>query len=355
MQTIEIHTSTHYHIHIGRGLLKDAGRSIRAITSAQRAVIVTDEIVHELYAETVRVSLEQEGFAASIFCFPNGEESKSHDTLLSLYAHLAAHQLTRGDILVALGGGVVGDLTGFAAATFLRGVAFVQIPTTLLALVDSSVGGKTGVNIAAGKNLVGAFHQPSLVLCDLDTLATLPSDIFSDGMAEVVKYGMIMSPTLFRTLVTEDIHKAMEGVIASCINIKRELVEGDEFDRGDRMLLNFGHTLGHALERHYHYQGLRHGHAVAVGMCLISRLAEEYGLCTPGTSAALEDCLRRYQLPTSTDVPMNELLAACLLDKKRDKGTMRLILCEQIGKSSILTLSIADFEAFLLGRYKGGH
>lgn len=355
MQTITVKASSTYPIHIGRGLLGQCGELIRSVSAAKRAVIMTDDIVSGLYGDAVTASLLDAGFEVLRFVFPNGETQKSHTTLLAMYEFLAQHQLTRKDLLIALGGGVVGDITGFCAASFLRGMDFVQIPTTLLAQIDSSVGGKTGVNIEGGKNLVGAFKQPICVLCDADTLSTLSDEIFADGVAEAVKYGMILSPTLFGTLAQGDAKAHLEEIITTCVSIKQAIVENDEFDTGERMLLNFGHTLGHAIEQYYHYTGITHGKAVSIGMCVFTRLAESYAMCKAGVSEQLARCLQQYGLPTDTDIPVETLLACCLRDKKRVSGTMNIILCKDIGSSAIVKLTVPEFEAFLTGGLAVGH
>ena len=249
------------------------------------------------------------------------------------------------DFIIALGGGVVGDLAGFAAATYLRGMDFIQIPTTLLAQVDSSVGGKTAIDLKGGKNLVGAFKQPVCVLCDPDTLRTLPSATFSDGMGEVVKYGMIRDAKLFELLAAhnqETIFSVLEDVICTCISIKRDVVEADEFDTGERMILNYGHTLGHAIEGYYHYETYSHGSAVAIGMCLIAEKT-----CTPEQTAALKACLQAYHLPTSVPVPISDLLPFCGVDKKRAGNQLRYIVCETPGKAEIRTATISAFAAWM--------
>ncbi|MFR4419566.1 MAG: 3-dehydroquinate synthase, partial [Ruminococcus sp.] len=279
MKTITVHASHTYPIYVQHGLLAECGTYIRTATKAAALAVITDDTVESLYGAAVVSALRNAGFRVEIFVFPHGEASKCAETLLQVYDFLCEKQFTRTDAIVALGGGVVGDLAGFAAATYLRGMDFIQIPTTLLAQVDSSVGGKTAIDLKGGKNLVGAFKQPVCVLCDPDTLRTLPSATFSDGMGEVVKYGMIRDAKLFELLAAhnqETIFSVLEDVICTCISIKRDVVEADEFDTGERMILNYGHTLGHAIEGYYHYEIYSHGSAVAIGMCLIAEKT-----CTP--------------------------------------------------------------------------
>ncbi len=355
MQTIHVNASRNYDIYIDQHLLSESGNYIREISSAAKAVIVTDDTVNALYRDTVEQSLQAAGFATAAFVFPHGEHSKSHDTLLALYDFLVSENVTRKDILIALGGGVVGDLAGYCAATYLRGIEFVQIPTTLLAQIDSSVGGKTAVDIPAGKNLIGAFWQPSLVLCSMDTLDTLTDEIFSDGMAEAIKYGCIWDKRLFELLANENVHDHLEEVITTCIDIKRQVVEEDEFDSGKRMLLNFGHTLGHAVERYFHYEGYTHGCGVAIGMAKLTALAEQYGLTLPNTSAKIIECLKKYNLPVDAPMQPEDYYEGCINDKKRAKSKITLILLREIGNSYPYSMEVADLLPFLKGEYQDEH
>ncbi len=355
MKTISVSTGRPYQVLIGQHLIQKTGEFIKPLTGAQTAVIVTDDIVESLYAKTVQDSLNQAGFRTAVFSFPNGEPQKCHTTLIALYEFLCQQQVTRKDIIVALGGGVVGDLAGYATATYLRGMDFIQIPTTLLAQIDSSVGGKTGIDIASGKNLVGAFWQPRLVLCDTDTLSTLSEEIFADGMAEAIKYGAIKDRALFEQIAQGNIKEHLADMIARCVQIKADVVKNDEFDTGERMLLNFGHTFGHSIEKHYHFSRYTHGSAVAIGMVKISRLAESYGITPPGTAKLLEDCCKAYSLPTEDDIPDDKLIEGCLNDKKRAGGTLRLILLRDMGDAFIEPVSIDDFKRFVKGEYRHGN
>ncbi|MDF2567533.1 MAG: aroB [Oscillospiraceae bacterium] len=351
MKSIVVSASKKYEVLIDKDILRHSGKLIKKVSKAQKAVIVTDDVVNVLYADCVRASLEQSGFDVHVFVFKNGEKQKSHSTLIELYEFLCKKQVTRNDLLIALGGGVVGDLTGFCAATYLRGLDFVQIPTTLLAQIDSSVGGKTGVNIESGKNLVGAFCQPLLVICDTNTLSTLSDEIFSDGVAEAIKYGAIKSKSLFDKLLHEDINEHLVDIIYECIDIKRTLVEKDEFDTGERMLLNFGHTLGHGIEKFYHYEKYTHGSAVSIGMCRLTERSEQYGMTETGTQKLLEKCAEKYNLPTHDGIADEELIQCCVNDKKRSKGTLHIIVIKEIGNSEILPLSINEFFDFVRGEY----
>lgn len=342
MKILTVNASKSYDIIIGKGLLEKSGELIGKVSTAKKAVIITDDIVDGLYSKKVGASLEESGIKSLKFVFPNGEKSKSHAVLLELYSFLVKNDVTRGDLLIALGGGVTGDLVGFCAATYLRGVDFVQIPTTLLAQVDSSVGGKTAVNIPEGKNLIGAFKQPLLVISDVDTLSTLSDEIFADGMGEVVKYGMIRSYTLFEKLENGKVKDDLEDIIYECVDIKRAVVENDEFDTGERMILNFGHTLGHALEKKFNFSGISHGKAVAVGMMLVTeKCADE------STANRLRSCLIANNLPVVAKAELSELYELSVNDKKRLAEKIRIIVCKQIGKAEIITMSMSEFRSFL--------
>lgn len=347
MQTITFCTSDRYDVFVKKEILDECGSIISKLTQSKKTVIVTDDKVDRYYSQRVIKSLENSGIHCDIFVFKNGEASKCHKTLINLYEFLTEKQITRSDFLVALGGGVVGDLTGFAAATYLRGIDFVQIPTTLLAQTDSSLGGKTAVDIASGKNLVGAFKQPLCVITDIDTLKTLDKNDFEDGMSEIIKYGMIKSKTLFDVLSDGNIQDNMNDIICECINIKKSVVECDEFDKGQRMLLNFGHTLAHSIEKYYNYTGITHGKAVSIGMCMITKISEGCGITESGTYDKLVKCLERFDLPTSTDIDMTTLVKTCLSDKKRENESINLVLCEKIGKSYIKKYSLKDFFGFM--------
>lgn len=341
MKTIHIGTSSPYDVHIERGSLSKSGELISAVTNSKKAAIITDDKVCELYSEELVKSLHKSGISASLFVFPHGERSKNLHTLSEIFDFLCKKGITRSDFLIALGGGVVGDITGFAAASFLRGIDFVQIPTTLLAQVDSSVGGKTGIDIPGGKNLVGAFKQPALVICDSDVLQTLPDEELSCGMAEVIKYGMIRDKNLFEICENHsisDVHDVMDEIVSTCIDIKRQVVENDAFDKGERMILNFGHTLGHAIEGWHKYTDFTHGMGVAAGMCMITRR-----LCNDEIVQRLEKCVKAYGLPVDTEAPMSELLPFCTKDKKCEANNINYIICPEIGKVEIRKVSVDDF------------
>ena len=346
-EIIRVNAGAGYDIHIREGLLDSAGELIKAVAHSKKAAVVTDTTVARLYGERVRTSLVFAGFDAPLFAFPAGEFSKNHGTLLKIYTFLAQSDITRADLIVALGGGVAGDTAGYAAATWQRGIPFVQIPTTLLAQVDSSIGGKTAVDLPEGKNLVGAFWQPSLVLCDPQTLSTLDRANIACGMAEIIKHACIRSSALFDTLLAcGDFREDIVGLIAANLTIKRDIVQRDERERGERMLLNFGHTLGHAIEKLHGFTGVSHGEAVAAGMAMITRRAEKIGLTRTGTAEKLSSMLRKYGLPDGSELPLAQIVEAAKGDKKRAGGDIHLVLLEEIGKAYLHTLPVAELPAF---------
>lgn len=345
MITVPVKASKEYRILIGQGLLNDAGTYLRAVCDCETVLLVCGDTVSNLYAGTVQASLERAGYQVNSFVYPHGEQSKTAKTYISLLNTLAENGLTRADCIVALGGGVTGDLAGFAAATYQRGIPYVQMPTTLLAAVDSSVGGKTAIDLPAGKNLVGAFYQPHLVLCDYDTLNTLPDEIFTDGCAEVIKYGIIWAKSLFEQL-KQPIRPQIEDIIRQCVSIKRDIVQQDEFDSGLRGILNFGHTIGHAIEACSDF-AVPHGSAVAIGMALISKAAYLAGICQKDCVDEIYGILRQYGLPTQTEYSPNALLNAMLSDKKRAGTNITLVLPEEIGKCRLEKLSVEDMNALL--------
>ena len=341
MTTVQVKASRSYEVKIGRGLLETLGHEAAGLVKGRSAAIVSDTNVAPLYLDRVKTSLEKAGFRTCAFVFPAGESSKNGETYLNLLEFLAENQITRSDTLVALGGGVVGDLTGFAAATFLRGVDFIQLPTTLLAAVDASVGGKTAIDLKNGKNLAGAFYQPRLVLCDLDTLDTLPDDSFADGCAEVIKYGMIGDENLLDLLGQKHFRDDPEEVVARCIASKRDLVEADEFDTGARQLLNLGHTIGHGIEACSGY-GISHGKAVAMGMTIITRAAIAQGMCPADSLSKLQKLLKQYGLPDATEYSAADLYEKTLSDKKRTGGTISLVVPIAWGRSVLHKVPVGD-------------
>ncbi len=333
-----------YDIPIGLGLRRRAGEMIARISKPCRLLLLTDDTVEALYADEVTASLTEAGFTAVRHVIPHGEASKSAANLIALLEKMASEHLTRSDMLVALGGGVVGDLGGFAAAVYQRGIRFVQMPTTLLAMVDASVGGKTAIDLEAGKNLAGAFHQPSLVICDAECLNTLPPEVFADGMAEVIKYAFIRDRALFDRLQEEGAD--LMETIRLCVEDKRVLVEEDETDKGSRQLLNLGHTVGHAIEACSNFT-ISHGSAVAVGMVIITRAAEKLGICQAGTLDALTALLEKYHLPTECPFTPEQLYDAALSDKKRAGETMTLAVPYGVADSRLVTVPVDALESYI--------
>jgi 3-dehydroquinate synthase len=327
-----------YSILIQSGLLDQVGRHARtACPRARRFIIVTDSNVGPLYAQRVADSFDPR-FQVKVVTIPAGESSKSASMLSFLWEEFMDFGLTRTDAVVALGGGVVGDLTGFAAATILRGVDFIQVPTTLLAQVDSSVGGKVAIDLEHGKNLAGAFWQPRMVLMDPECLNTLPDETFSDGMAEVIKYGCIWDANFFRFLLDckdrAGIMAEIEEVLHTCCAIKAEVVLEDEHDTGKRMILNFGHTLGHAYEKAYHYETYTHGQAVAAGMCRAAEIGVKLGITPPEVPEQITQAVAQFGLPTEIDCSLEDYRATVGLDKKSAGDQITLILLSRLGETA---------------------
>ena len=338
MKTLAVNTSRPYEIKIGRGSLDQAGVLCRqAIPNARKLTIVTDSRVLPLYLARTADSLEQMGFQIQCLTIPAGEASKSAEQLVILWEKMMAFGMTRTDAVVALGGGVVGDLAGFAAATLLRGVDYVQIPTTLLSQVDSSVGGKVAIDLRAGKNLAGAFWQPSLVIIDPGCLDTLPDRTFSDGMAEVIKYGCILDRKLFELLnrcgSRVRVMERIVDVVYTCCDLKRRVVVEDERDTGLRQLLNFGHTVGHAFELAGHYETWTHGQGVAAGMNWAAQLGVELGVTPPETVECIQELLKKFDLPLDIPGPWETMTEAVGLDKKNAGDHISLIVLEKLGQA----------------------
>ena len=335
MKKLTVHVGDTYEIFIEKGLLKDCGKYVRVVSKAKKIAIVTETNVAPLYLDTVKGCIENEGFEVVSYIFPAGEGSKTTETVVGIVEFLAENGLTREDMVVALGGGVCGDMAGFAAAIYLRGIKFVQIPTTLLSQVDSSVGGKTGVDLPQGKNLCGAFHQPALVLIDPDVLETLSPHFFSDGMGEVIKYGCIKSKVLFERIETENVKDFIEDLIYDCVNIKRGVVERDEKEAGERALLNFGHTAGHAIEKLHNFTDISHGEAVGVGMVMISEAGERIGLTERGTTDRIRKVLEKYNMKTEVENSVTDIIGAMYHDKKRTGSGIKFIMLHSLGDSFI--------------------
>ncbi|MCL2427000.1 MAG: 3-dehydroquinate synthase [Oscillospiraceae bacterium] len=347
MIKVEVNASSSYDIFICSDLLKQVGESVMKLHSKARTVaIVTDETVAKLYLEAVATALFESGFIVHTYIITPGESSKSGTEYLALLEWLAQKQITRSDCIVALGGGVVGDLTGFAAATYLRGTPFIQVPTTLLAMVDSSVGGKTAINLESGKNLAGVFYQPSCVLCDVETLNTLSNETFCEGMAEIIKYGMLGDIALLEQLQNEPLAENLNNIIATCIRMKRDIVQNDEFDKGERQLLNFGHTIGHAIERQSGYK-ISHGNAVAMGMMIETGAAVKQSICPPECFSILKDLLQHFNIPSRIDYSSEELFNAALYDKKRTGDTITIIVPCEVGKCMLKKIKVDDLRDWI--------
>lgn len=343
---VPIHTGKPYHVHIGKSLLASTGTLAKEVAASCRAVIVSDSNVAPLYAQTVLDSLTAAGYTPCVYTFPAGEDSKSLSQLEALLEYLATEEITRSDLLIALGGGVTGDLTGFAASIYLRGIKYIQIPTSLLAAVDSSVGGKTAVNLKAGKNLTGSFWQPILVICDTTTFDTLSEACILDGVSESIKYGIIRDNVLFTEIARGGYETKREEIIAACVAMKGSIVAEDEFDNGVRELLNYGHTLGHGIEALSGFT-VSHGHAVAIGMCLAAKVSASLGLCGEDCKNEIIAAIEKLSLPTTTEYTVSSMLPVILKDKKRRGSTIDLILPRAVGNCVIHPVRVDLLEEIL--------
>lgn len=351
MLTVQLPTHE-YQIIIEKGSLSALGEWAARLWQPQKIAIITDETVDALYGSTVLKQLKDHGFDVTKLAVPAGETSKSLANAEKIYEHLAENQFTRSDGILALGGGVIGDLAGFAAATYMRGIHFLQVPTTLLAQVDSSIGGKTGVNTKNAKNLVGAFWQPDGVLIDPNTLDTLEPRRVREGIAEIVKSAAIADPELWKALSDmtdeQELLAHAVDVITACLKIKRSVVEKDELDNGIRLILNFGHTIGHAIENTAGYGVVSHGEAVAIGMVQINRVAELKGLTPEQTTQQLIEMLEKFGLPITYDNWNEETLYQALTHDKKTRGSaIKLILLEEIGKAKIVPTNIEEMKDYL--------
>jgi len=346
--TIDVQTQKPYQVTIEPGALDRVGETARKYKKpGTKAMLISETNVFPLYGQRVEASLEAAGFKVSTYVFQAGEEHKQISTVCDMYRALADANFTRTDFIVTLGGGVTGDMGGFAAATFLRGMDFLQVPTSLVSQADASVGGKTGVDLPFGKNLVGAFHQPMAVVTDPEVLSTLPGHFFHDGLGEVIKHGCIADKGLFEALEQGAALGDLTEVVGRSIAIKRDFVESDTRDTGRRMILNFGHTCGHALEKLHNFQGLSHGEAVGIGMVMACQAGENLGVTEPGTAERVKSVLAKYGLPTDDNFTKEEIVAATALDKKSDGDILRVILIPRIGESLIRPMSREELLAAL--------
>ena len=331
-------------IYIENGLLSKVGELTKTVLKGKKIALISDTNVYPLYGENIKNQLENEGYKVFTYIFKAGEASKNTRELIKIVEFMAENELTREDGAVALGGGVCGDMVGFAASVFLRGIKFVQIPTSLLAQVDSSVGGKTAVDLPQGKNLCGAFHQPSLVIIDPDVLKTLSHHFFSDGMGEVIKYGCIKSASLFEKLESGDVKDNLTEIITECVSIKRQVVENDEKEHGERALLNFGHTCGHAIEKLWNFETVSHGEAVAIGMVMITRAGENLGITEKGTTDRLIKVLEKNDLKISDTHTDKDIISAMNGDKKRTGTGIKFVMINKIGSSFINPIKYEDIN-----------
>lgn len=346
MNTVTVKASGQYDVKIGSGLLQTLGAEAAQVLKGRSVCLVSDSNVAPLYGAAATAALEAAGFSVCSFVFPAGEQSKCAAVWLELLNVLAENRLTRADGIIALGGGVTGDMAGFAAATYLRGISYLQVPTSLLAMVDSSVGGKTAIDLSAGKNLCGAFCQPRLVLCDTDCLRTLPRRMLRSGCAEVIKYGVLGSRTLFDRLKDGPDNQDWPWVITQCVSMKRDIVEEDEFDTGRRQCLNLGHTLGHAIEANSGF-ALSHGEAVSIGMARIAAAAVRFGLCDPADSTEIRSLLEAFGLPVETDQSPEAIVSTALGDKKRQGDTLTLIVPRRIGCCDLHKIPVSQLSAWI--------
>ena len=350
MKTVTVNATKRYDVMIGSNILESCAKIINQTLNCGVAVIITDDVVDKLYSKTVEESFDKEGINYCKFVFKNGEKSKNIQVYSEILEFMASERITRSDTVIALGGGVVGDVAGFAAASYLRGIKFVQIPTTFLSAIDSSVGGKTAVNLVAGKNLVGAFYQPSLVLCDINTFNTLPDDIFADGVAEAVKYGILSSKSLFESFADLSYKEKLESIVYECVGIKADIVNKDEFDNGERKLLNLGHTIGHAIEKCSKYK-ISHGHAVAIGTAAIARASEKNGICDKETLDKIIEVLRKNNLPTEIPFEDKDITDVALSDKKRAGDTITIVFPREIGNCVMKEINVNELNKLIsMGR-----
>lgn len=346
MNVVTVNASKKYDVMIGEGLITQLGSFALRVKPVCTAVIISDSNVWPLYGNVAEASLLESGYSVIHYVFSAGEASKNTDTYIEILNFLAQHKISRGDIIIALGGGVTGDMAGFAAATYLRGIAYIQVPTSLLAMVDSSVGGKTAIDLTVGKNLVGAFYQPNLVLCDTSVLKTLPTKYLLDGSAEVIKYAILYDLALFKHLLTNNLDFDREYVITRCVELKRDVIMEDEFDTGARQKLNLGHTFGHSIEANSHFS-ISHGFAVATGMNMAAKAAFKLNVCNEETCNSIYTILTDFGLPVSTEYSAQSLLECALSDKKRFGSFVNLVLPERIGSCILRKTPVSEMQTII--------
>ena len=342
MRKLCVRVSKPYDILIGRGIIKDLPALILPVCTSKRVAIVTDDIVAGLYLTTIEEKLQSSGFETVSFIFPNGEQSKNIGTLSDILEFLAEKHVRRNDMLIALGGGVPGDITGLAAAIYMRGISVIQVPTTLLAAVDSSVGGKTAVDLKNGKNLAGAFWQPSMVVCDAEIIEQLPDEIFAEGMAEVIKCNLIKDLPIMEWIKTGTIKERLEDVIYECVSLKRDVVEQDEFDvKGIRNILNVGHTVAHAIEKLSGYT-ISHGHAVGTGLVIEAEMAWKLGMCDQGTVQKIQAAVDEFDLPVEIPWNADAMAEAMKSDKKNRDAEIVFELPYRLGECKEIKLNKSE-------------
>ena len=346
MRSLRVNVGKGYEILIEKGIISSCGDYIKNVSKAKKVCLISDTNVYPIYKDKVIKSLEENGFEVIKYVFEAGEGSKTIQTVIEMVEFMAENALTRNDLVVALGGGVCGDMAGFAASIYLRGIEFAQIPTSLLAQVDSSVGGKTAVDLPQGKNLCGAFHQPCIVLIDPDTLNTLTPEYFSDGMAEAIKMGCIKSSSLFEKIENEDAKEIIDDIIFECVSLKATVVENDEKEKGERALLNFGHTAGHAIEKLHNFTTISHGEAVGIGMVIVSKAGEANGITEKGTADRIIKVLQKYNLKINDNDSLTDIITAMNSDKKRTGTAINFILLYSIGESFINPINNEEIEKF---------
>lgn len=347
MKIIPFHTiklANAVDIYLMQGILNDLGEIVRPYINGNRALIVTDSNVSPLYGDKVKSQLELVGFDVAISEIIAGEESKNLTTVSDLYRQFNLMEIGRSDVIIALGGGVVGDIAGYAAATYMRGIPYIQVPTTLLAQIDSSIGGKTGVDLSYGKNLVGSFYQPKAIIIDTEVIKTLKEENFNDGIAEAIKYGLIRDRWIFDTLSRGYDQEELREVIKRSVLIKAEIVEEDEHEGGLRMILNYGHTYGHAIEKCMNYRGINHGAAVGVGMVIAASIGEQMGITPIGIKTEIINLLQKYNLPTTTNIDKKSLNYAIMSDKKRSGDKINFVLIKDIGQAVVTKITIKDLS-----------
>lgn len=353
MQKIKINLGPKtYEIEIEAGILEKIGGKIKEFVHGEKIAIITDTNVDPIYGEILENSLKKEDYIVQRIVFKAGEQSKNLQVLEKVYSKLSDFGLTRSDLIITLGGGVTGDLGGFAAATFLRGVDFIQVPTSLLAQIDSSVGGKVAVDLPSGKNLVGNFYQPKAVYIDPKLLKTLPKKYLHDGFAEAIKYSCIRDIELFEKFESmstdEDIINNSEEIIFRCCSIKGKIVEGDEFDKGERMVLNFGHTIGHAVEKYYGFNKYTHGEGVGIGMIRITGTTEKLNITEKGTTKRIKNLLEKFNLPTSVTLKSCDIHEIIKMDKKKSGSKITIVLLKKLGQGELLKIDFKNIGEYII-------